>query len=200
MLNQSSTLMKTTIAALTAALTILLPITAGAAPCSDAILTKQYAQMDKDDQSLRGRYIQILEAEHQKKPVDLAEKDRLENAIVTIDEKNRITLDQLIQRCGWPGKMDGKRAARSAFTIIQHAELPYQLRYLPMVKAANRRGEVSNEHLAWLIDRILVRQGKPQKYGTEFEYGSNKIAPIEDSKNLNKRRRAIGLPPMAGYD
>lgn len=192
--------MKTLLVTLIAASTILLPAAARSVECDNATLTKKYAHMISEDQALRGRYIEILELEHQKKTVDPAEKEKIENSIIDSDEKNRIELDQLIARCGWPGKLDEKRAARSAFFIIQHAELPYQLKYLPLIKAANRRGEVSNEHLAWLVDRVLVRQGKPQKYGTEFEYGSNKIAPIEDSKNLNKRRRKIGLPPLPGFD
>ncbi|MRW92885.1 hypothetical protein GJ699_23065 [Duganella sp. FT80W] len=179
--------------------TSLLSIAAHSAECDSVTLTKKYAGMLNEDQVLRGRYIQILESEYQKKTTDPQEKERIENSIIESDEKNRIELDHLIARCGWPGRLDEKRAARAAFFIIQHAELPYQLKYFPTIKAANRRGEISNEHLAWLVDRILVRQGKRQKYGTEFEYGSNKIAPIEDIKNLNQRRMKIGLPPMAGF-
>lgn len=167
--------------------------------CGDAKLAKRYARMHTEDQALRGRYIALLEKEHARIPIQAAEKDRLETVISETDEKNRIELGKLIDTCGWPGSLDRKRAAFSAFLIIQHAPLDYQLKYLPMIEAANARGDISNEHLSWLIDRILVRQGKPQKYGTEFEYGSNKVFPIEDPENLNKRRKTMGLPPMKGY-
>ncbi|MCC2956678.1 hypothetical protein LK542_13755 [Massilia sp. IC2-477] len=178
----------------------LLPANARAVDCDKTALAKKYADMLDQDQALRGRYIQILELEHRKASVDPAEKERIENAILATDEKNQAELDRLIDRCGWPGRLDNKRAARSAFFIIQHAELPYQLKYLPVIQAANRRGEISNEYLAWLVDRTLVRQGKPQRYGTESDFGSGKLAPVEDGKSLNKRRRAIGLPPLAGFD
>ena len=178
---------------------LLLPISARSTECHDASLAKKYAHMHSTDQALRGKYIDILEKEHAKVSIDQAEKDRLEVSISETDEKNQIELDRLIKSCGWPKKLDGKRAAFSAFLIIQHAPLPYQLKYFPMIKAANSRGEISNEHLAWLIDRILVRQGKLQKYGTESEYGSNKIYPIEDSKNLNKRRKKMRLPPLKEF-
>ncbi|QNA90550.1 hypothetical protein G4G28_22315 [Massilia sp. Dwa41.01b] len=178
----------------------LLPGRVHSGECDHTRLAKQYAGMLEEDQALRGRYIEILEREHKKRPVDAAEKERIENTILATDEKNQRELDRLIERCGWPGKLDKKRAARSAFFIIQHAELPYQLRYLPVIKAANRRGEISNEYMAWMVDRILVRQGKPQKYGTDSDFGSGKISPVEDSKNLNRRRREIGLPRLPGFD
>ena len=65
-----------------------------------------------------------------------------------------------------------------------------------MVSTANGRGEIPNDKFVWLIDRMLVKQGKPQLYGTEFEYGSNKVAPILDPQNLNARRKKMGLAPM----
>ncbi len=66
-----------------------------------------------------------------------------------------------------------------------------------MISAANGRGEIPNKHVVWLVDRILVKQGKPQLYGTEFEYGSNKVAPILDTRNLNARRKKMGLALMS---
>ncbi|OFA06066.1 DUF6624 domain-containing protein [Duganella sp. HH101] len=179
-----------------ALLTALLPLSALAAECDKAVLSETYAKMHKDDQALRGRYIDILEKENRKESVDPKEKDQLEVTISTTDESNQRTLDQLIARCGWPGSLDKNRAAFSAFLIIQHADLDYQLKHLDLVKAANQRGEIPSRTLAMLIDRILVRQNKPQLYGTEFEYGSNKVAPIADPKNLNQRRKKMGLPPF----
>lgn len=192
--------MKPLLVAVLAVSFTLLPGAAHSARCDDKKLALKYASMLGEDQALRGRYIQILELEHRKGAVDPAEKERIETAILAGDDKNQRELDRLIERCGWPGKLDGKRAARAAFFTIQHAELPYQLKYLPLVKAANGRGEISNEYLAWLIDRILVRQGKPQKYGSESDFGSGELAPIEDSKNVNKRRKQLGLPPLTGFD
>lgn len=179
--------------------TVLLPTSVQAADCRSVPLAEEYSRMFREDQALRGRYIEILELEHRKANFDPLEKEKLEYKITETDEANRAKLESLIRSCGWPKKLDNKKAARAAFFIIQHAPLPYQLKYLPTVKAANARGEVSNEHLAWLVDRILVRQGKLQKYGTEFVYGSNEISPVDDPKHLNQRRRRIGLPPMKQF-
>lgn len=173
------------------------PIIAYGDECEQTALAKKYARMHSDDQALRGRYIKILEAEHRNKNIDLKEKDKLEVQISDTDEANQRELERLLNQCGWPGMLDKKRSAFSAFLIIQHAPLDYQLKYFEMVKSANGRGEIPNEKFAWLVDRILVKQGKPQLYGTEFEYGSNKVAPIMDPKNLNARRKKMGLLPIS---
>lgn len=179
-----------------ALLVTALPKFALADGCEKVALSETYAKMHRDDQALRGRYIQILEQENRNEHVDLKEKDQLEVTISNTDESNQLTLDKLIARCGWPGGLDKNRAAFSAFLIVQHAELDYQLKHLDLLKAANKRGEIPNRVFAMLVDRILVKQGKPQLYGTEFEYGSNKVPPIADPKNLNRRRKKMGLPPF----
>jgi hypothetical protein len=168
--------------------------------CDGKQLAHTYSSMHKDDQALRGRYIEILRMEHRGEKVDAKEKDRLEDVIYSTDTTNQKRLDELILRCGWPGKLDDKRAAFSAFLIIQHAPLEYQLKHFELVKAANQRGEVPSDKFAWLVDRVLVEQGKPQLYGTEFDYGTGAVAPIADPANLNQRRATMGLPPIASAD
>lgn len=177
-------------------LVTLLPMYAYAGECEQNALAQEYARMHRKDQALRGRYIKILEDEHRGQNVDLKEKDQLEWSISDTDAANQKNLERLLSSCGWPGALDKKRAAFSAFLIIQHAPLEYQLKYFEMVKAANGRGEIANDKFVWLIDRILVKQGKPQLYGSESEFGSNKVAPILDPKNLNARRKKMGLPPI----
>ncbi|SEN86745.1 hypothetical protein SAMN05428959_103502 [Duganella sp. CF517] len=178
------------------ALALASPGCALADACEKTALAKTYEKMHKDDQALRGRYIRILEMEHRHQKVDLKEKERLEISISDTDNRNQTKLDDLIRRCGWPGTLNSNRASFAAFLTIQHADLDYQLKYLDTVKAANKRGEIPGMELAMLIDRILVKQGKPQLYGTEFEYGSNKVAPIADPINLNQRRKELGLPAI----
>lgn len=174
-----------------------LPIIAYADECGQKALAAKYALMHSDDQALRGRYIKVLQAEYRNKNFDQKEKDKLEIKISDTDEANQRALEHLLSQCGWPGMLDKKRAAFSAFLIIQHAPLDYQLKHFEMVKAANGRGEIPNDKFVWLVDRILVKQGKPQLYGTEFAYGSNKLAPIMDPKNLNARRKKMGLSPIS---
>ena len=51
------------------------------------------------------------------------------------------------------------------------------------------------------IDRMLVDQGKPQIYGSNFvtENGRLVMSPVEDPGKLDERRKAAGLPPISEY-
>jgi hypothetical protein len=48
---------------------------------------------------------------------------------------------------------------------------------------------------------LRLHQGKKQLYGSGFEFKDGKLVmnPVEDPKNLEKRRAKIGLPPLAEY-
>lgn len=177
---------------------LLLAPTAWAADCAPAALTRTYANMLRSDQALRGRYIAILEKEFRKEQVDTKAKARLEDRIWRGDQAHQRALDRLIARCGWPNGLDENRAARAAFFVIQHGELDYQLKYADLLKASHARGEIASKTYAQSVDRVLVMQGKPQLYGTEIAYGSNKMAPVADPAHLNERRRTMGLAPLPG--
>ncbi len=62
----------------------------------------------------------------------------------------------------------------------------------------NRKANIG--HLAYLEDRILMRQGKNQLYGTQYQLNKKtkqmELWEIDDPVNLNKRREAVGLPPI----
>lgn len=62
-------------------------------------------------------------------------------------------------------------------------------------------GEVSPSHVAYLTDRVLVNERKPQRYGTQFwtVNGELEPRPIEDEANVDQRRAEVGLEPMDAY-
>ena len=50
--------------------------------------------------------------------------------------------------------------------------------------------------LVYLTDRIAVLEGKPQQYGTQFDWDKNGVLqanPFDDLDAVNKRRKSIGL-------
>jgi hypothetical protein len=62
------------------------------------------------------------------------------------------------------------------------------------------KGDANKADLALLEDRILVREGKPQLYGTQFQSAMTlTLYPIQDEARLELRRREMGLPPMEDY-
>jgi uncharacterized protein DUF6624 len=76
-----------------------------------------------------------------------------------------------------------------------------QERVLALAQALPQ-GEVSPEKLGMLEDRVLVHQGKPQRFGTQFNTGPDgvfRFAPVTDPAGLGARRSAAGMPPLSQY-
>jgi hypothetical protein len=55
-----------------------------------------------------------------------------------------------------------------------------------------------------LEDRILMKEGRKQIYGTQVYSGPEtggklQLYPIEDEAHVDERRAAVGMPPLAEY-
>jgi hypothetical protein len=120
-----------------------------------------------------------------------------------VDRNNRTRLRKIVDKYGWPGKSlvdtDGSEAA--VYLALQaQKDVALQKRCLKAMKDAPK-GEVEPAHVAQLTDTVLIAEKKKQLYGTglQAKNGVLKPYPIEDEANLDKRRSAIGLPPLADY-
>ena len=127
-----------------------------------------------------------------------------------LEEQNRMEVRNLtrlrgiISEYGWPGQsMVGRDGAADAFLILQHADHEAQVEYLPLVKTALEAGELERRHFALLQDQILVAERRPQIFGTQLYWDdiTDKLEPfpIEDEANVDSRREAFGLEPLAEY-
>ncbi len=70
------------------------------------------------------------------------------------------------------------------------------------MKEKAKHKKIEPLYIAYLTDRILVNQGKPQIYGTQFYLNKKgRLIPriIKNKKDLNKRRKKIGLQSFAEY-
>ncbi len=146
----------------------------------------------------------MIDSVQKKFGIESKELLALMESIALNDSINLKKVSSIITRYGWPGKsLAGDNGNRAAFLVIQHAELVAQKKYLPLLKESVTKGESKANHLAFLEDRILMREGKPQVYGTQIisdtATGKWKIYPIEDEKNVDERRSKIGLKPLAEY-
>jgi hypothetical protein len=57
-------------------------------------------------------------------------------------------------------------------------------------------GSVYNEAIPSLEDRVLIIEGKKQKFGTQWMLGKDGkffLLPVEDFPNMNKRRAIYGM-------
>lgn len=122
-----------------------------------------------------------------------------------IDHDNTEWMKAVLARYGWPGKsLVGKDGASAAWLFVQHADMdkPFQKEAIKLLEAAVAKGEAEGKDLAYLTDRILVGEGKPQRYGTQYHEVDGKLVPqpIEDAEHVDARRAAVGLTSMAEYN
>ncbi|MBK9980883.1 MAG: hypothetical protein IPP15_00420 [Saprospiraceae bacterium] len=120
-----------------------------------------------------------------------------------IDSCNLAQVERIIALYGWPGKSFISATGNyTIFLVIQHADLATQEKYFPLFQKSVDDGESRAMDMAYLQDRILMRQGKKQVYGSQVvvnKAGSLEFYPIEDEKNVNLRRKNVGLGPMEEY-
>jgi hypothetical protein len=121
-----------------------------------------------------------------------------------IDRKNTARMKEIIAKHGWPGKsLVGEDGAEAAWLLVQHADKnrEFQKRCLKLLERAVKAREATAGELAFLTDRVLVGENKKQIYGSQFRTVDGKLEPypIEDEKNVDKRRKEIGLSPLAAY-
>jgi len=129
------------------------------------------------------------------------------NLILSIKKTDTINLKivtTIIDKYGWLGPDDiGFNGSQALFIVIQHADLATQEKYLPIIRKAAKQGKTLPSNLAILEDRIALRQGKKQIYGSQIwidsKTGKKYIQPIEDPENVDKRRLEVGLPTMNEY-
>lgn len=138
-------------------------------------------------------------------PADPAKITRaLVKRIQSVDKANTAWLKRVVQQYGWPGEsLVGKDGASAAWLLVQHADLDpdFQKQCLKLMGKAVQAGEASGQDYAYLTDRVRTKEGQPQVYGTQLKFADGKYVPlpIEDEANVDKRRAAVGLPPLAEY-
>ncbi|MBK7966620.1 MAG: hypothetical protein IPK10_16005 [Bacteroidetes bacterium] len=121
-----------------------------------------------------------------------------------IDSCNLVQVKLLLDKYGWMGRsMIGDKANSALFLVIQHADLETQLMYFPLLQKSAEIGESKFSNAALMQDRILMRQGKKQIYGSQVlnnkATGKPEFYPIEDEKDVNVRRGRIGMSTLEEY-
>lgn len=121
---------------------------------------------------------------------------------VSIDKNNTRELKGIISKYGWPTiSLVGKKASNAAWLIVQHADydIKFQKRVLDLfkkIKAENPKN-INSQNIAYLTDRILVKEKKKQIFGTQFYWNKQgKLLPfsILNKRNVEKIRKVYNLP------
>ncbi|SEG80387.1 hypothetical protein SAMN05444920_104846 [Nonomuraea solani] len=157
------------------------------------------------DEELRDELLRRMEMDQaMRDPAKGIPGDRRLARLQRLDEGNTAWLYSVVVTRGWPLiSQVGERAARAGWLLAQHATSSEVQRLFHKVMAdAVESDEASPRDFAYLEDRVRVRSGRPQLYGTQWHDGGNGLEPmpIEEPDLIDERRRAVGLEPFADYE
>lgn len=163
--------------------------------CDDRKAISEKLEMIREtDQGIRSRLIKEMAT----KDPQAMKKIALE--MKAGDKQNQLVVGSLLDRCGWP---KGLSAAENntIFLVIDHADTAFMIRYFPLLKSQADQGKVARRDLATLQDRMLLRSGKKQFFGTQTLKEGNIVTiwPVDDPQGLDARRKEMGLIPMGAY-
>lgn len=166
----------------------------------DKTLQTQLEDIYVRDQTLR----QLYQEAEKKFGQGSDEMNYFWSLIAQEDSLNEREVQQIIDEKGWVGQsLVGGRANMALWLVIQHAPIETQEKYLPLLKASVKQGESQGNHLALLEDRIRMRKGQPQVYGsqvvTDPKTGKMKVHDIQKPEFVDQRRKSVGLGPIQEY-
>jgi len=126
--------------------------------------------------------------------------------VAAIDEENVKWLFELVRTKGFPTAAQvGEQGVRDAWLLALHADRApkFQQALVPDLDKRRVDGELGGSEMARFVDRLLVAQGKPQRFGTQGSdnwSGSNfGFASAEILREIEDNRRQFELMPLADY-
>lgn len=163
-------------------------------------LRDELLEMRQKDQAARTKVMQAMKtSETDSLPKDLVER------VHQIDKSNTKRLQSIIKELGrWPGTdLVGAAGADAAWLLAQHADQAPERQefFLEKLLIAVENGQAPPKHYAYLVDRVRLKKGEPQLYGTQFDVvdGDLQLKPVEDPQRLDERREEMGLEPIDQY-
>lgn len=152
------------------------------------------------DQNYR-RQISEIEAEYGRDSEEMMAHWKL---IENTDSINLIKIKKILDERGWLGpKVVGDQGSSTLFLVIQHSDLETQQKYLPMMREAVKLGNARSTSLALLEDRVALRKGERQIYGSQIgrdpETGEYYVSPMIEPEKVNDRRAEVGLGTIQDY-
>lgn len=178
----------------------------GAQTCTktDSLLARAYQR----DQDIRLKFMKLTqhlnnENLNQTPTTVIDSLVELKVQMEAIDQQNQHLLASLLQN-GFPKGLS-PQSYKTIWLIVDHADLKLQTLYLPLMQEAVTKGLISASNYATLTDRIRMKEGKPQIYGTQsytVTIDAQQITyiwPVEEPERLNDLRKEIGVGSIEEY-
>lgn len=115
---------------------------------------------------------------------------------------NLAEMEKLLGTSGWPSPDEvGYRAAGTPALVVVHSDTLTMRRYLLIFQKAIAEGKIAKNWYATLYDKLQVREGKPQRYGTQLCAQENdplgfRLCPLENPEKVNEWRADFDLPAV----
>ena len=144
-------------------------------------------------------------------PQNSKEWEQLNKLYIQKTKERSQFIMSLVKKGYWPLYSDvGEEAGDATLYIVQHSNNKRLFKKaLPLLKNAIEKKEANGGNYALMIDRYLMMSNKKQIYGTQIinyrdetnnnNWSGNVFWPIENEKEVNKRRKSVGLQTIEEY-
>ncbi len=157
-------------------------------------ISAEINRMAKVDQDLRKKARGVTDPNNAAwKEIEIVDKTNLRRIKEIVDQLGLISISKF-----------GKKAPFSTWLLIQHApksELKFMKKYLSLMES--EINGVDKKNFAYLKDRILVYEEKPQVYGTQLKWNqeNNKweLYSLDNPKTVDRLRKEMDLEPLNDY-
>lgn len=117
---------------------------------------------------------------------------------------NEKKVKAILNTYGWPSpENSGANGNWTLCNVLQHSDNAVRIQYFPMMEQAVKDKKLEARFLVRAADRIATEAGKLQMYGGQMKYypatKSFNVWPVYDPANIDKRRAALGLEPIATF-
>jgi len=136
------------------------------------------------------------------KTLSKEEWQSFKDSVFTTHQKQ---LDKMFNQYGYLGfDQVGEKGSDNFWLMVQHCDFDpvFQQKVLDAMELELKNDNANKQNYAYLTDRVRINTGKKIVYGTQVtynEFGQAISQPLEDSLNVNERRKEVGLESLEEY-
>ncbi|ALV07107.1 hypothetical protein DES44_2596 [Roseateles depolymerans] len=160
---------------------------------ADAALLAELQSGFDADQTARGAWVADLSSATASAKVSRIHRDNLRWMIKTFAKKRLLTAGQV-----------GEDGLHLTWLLVQHANSHPRYQQIALAQFTKRHmaGEFRSANLARLTDRVAVKFGTAQPYGSlqNWAKGGVEVQNIPDLATVEANRAALGIMPLANYE
>lgn len=178
----------------------LLLVACGSTKSTDEILTEVWEK----DQAIRVQMLKLNTAVIVEGRTELIDSlVSVSEEVERIDDENLVIVEDVLQQ-GLPAGLSAD-SYNTIWIVIDHASIEKQEEYLPVVEQMSAEGLIPIDKHAILLDRVAMRQKRPQRYGSQvLQFGQadavkSYVWPVENPMVLDSLRSSVGMCPIADY-